>query len=212
MCAVATVLTIAAGPAGEISTRMPAEPSLHARLGNLEDRATALEASYRSLRSEYEREIRPLELALGRYGDDDTLVARIAVALVREGRKAGVDPRLLASVLLVEDPWLDPEAVSPQGAVGLMQVMPLHAGSWGCPSDDLTDPEINICHGARILAHDIRLEHGDLDRALLRYNGCVRGANTPDCRLYPFHVYRQQSLALLRPSGAGGGRELGPAQ
>jgi soluble lytic murein transglycosylase-like protein len=69
-----------------------------------------------------------------------------------------------------------------------MQVMPFHAGAWGCESEDLTDPETNVCHGTRILAHALRRLDGDLERALLRYNGCVRGTNTPDCHSYPSRV------------------------
>ena len=101
-------------------------------------------------------------------------------------------------MLLVEDPGLDPAAVSPVGAVGLMQVMPIHAGGWGCDSDDLTDPDVSICHGARILAHYLKETGGNLDRALLRYNGCVRGVNTPNCHLYPMLVYRNATLAMFR--------------
>jgi soluble lytic murein transglycosylase-like protein len=120
-----------------------------------------------------------------RYDVPQPLASQIAVALVREGRRTDLDARLLLAVLLVENPWLDGQARSFMGAVGLMQVMPFHAGAWGCPGADLTDPDINICHGASILAHAIILADGDLDQALLRYNGCVLGTNTPDCHRYP---------------------------
>jgi soluble lytic murein transglycosylase-like protein len=69
-----------------------------------------------------------------------------------------------------------------------MQVMPFHAGRWGCASVDLTDLETNVCHGSRILADALRRFDGDVERALLYYNGCVRGSNTPDCHLYPSRV------------------------
>lgn len=116
------------------------------------------------------------------------MATRIAAAVVREGYRTGLDTGLLLAVLLVENPWLDPEARSSVGAVGLMQVMPFHAGAWRCGGADLTDPEVNICHGARILAHALHRARGDLDTALLRYNGCVRGRNTPDCHRYPSWV------------------------
>jgi soluble lytic murein transglycosylase-like protein len=123
---------------------------------------------------------------------------RVALALMREGWNSGVDPRLLLSVLLVENPWLDPAAESPAGAIGLMQVMPFHAGHWECASDDLTDPVANICHGARIFRDYLARADGDMDRALLAYNGCVRGTNTADCHLYPSHVYSRAGRVALR--------------
>ncbi|MCG6955679.1 MAG: lytic transglycosylase domain-containing protein [Gemmatimonadetes bacterium] len=168
-------------------------------LTDLEQRADALEREAFMLHTTYTDEVAPLKRQLMRNGADDGFVTRIAIALVREGRREKLDPTLLASIVLVEDPMLDPEVLSPVGAVGLMQVMPLHAGGWGCGSPDLTNPDVNICHGVRILAHDLRLTKGDLDRALLRYNGCVKGANTPDCHLYPLWVQRQVRLAYREP-------------
>jgi soluble lytic murein transglycosylase-like protein len=141
----------------------------------------------------------PLVRDLVRLRGDEAHARRIALALVREGLAADVDPRLLLAVMSVENPWLEPGALSPAGAVGLMQVMPFHAGAWGCGSEDLTDPETNVCHGTRILAHALRRLDGDLERALLRYNGCVRGTNTPDCRSYPGRVLAQAAWS----TGAG---------
>ena len=145
----------------------------------------------------YQSRVAPIERILLRFNDDRELVWRIAFALVREGESAGVDPRVLVSVLLVENPWLDPEARSFVGAQGLMQVMPFHAGEWGCASDDLADLDSNICHGARIFARYFEQTGGDVDRALLRYNGCVRGTNTPDCHTYPYHVYARAGEAMV---------------
>jgi soluble lytic murein transglycosylase-like protein len=158
---------------------------------------SALGDSLNRLDSLYRRDVAPLVRLLQTRHPDEAHVQRIAFALAREGRNTGVDPRLLVSVLLVENPRLDPEAVSFMGAVGLMQVMPFHAGGWGCPSPDLTDVDANICHGARILAHELRRAKGNLDVALLRYNGCVLGTNTPDCHLYPMHVFRSAFTAWL---------------
>lgn len=101
------------------------------------------------------------------------------------------------AVLLVEDPRLDTAAVSPVGATGLMQVMPFHRGRWPCDGEELRDPDVNICYGARILAHQIRIAGGNLDVALLRYNGCVRGTFTSDCDLYPLRVYRHAALGWM---------------
>jgi hypothetical protein len=146
----------------------------------------------------YEREIAPIERVLLRYRNDPELTSRIAVALYGEARRVELEPRLLLAVLLVENPWLNPTARSPVGAVGLMQVMPFHRGRWDPCEPDLEDIEANICHGARIFAHYFRQTGGDIDRALLRYNGCVRGANTPDCHLYPNHVFARAGRASIQ--------------
>jgi soluble lytic murein transglycosylase-like protein len=175
-----------------------AAASLASRFEVLSERARDLRDGMAELERSYAEDVAPLERELRNQSTDGNLVRRVAVALVREGRSAGVDPRLLLSVLLVEDPTLAFDAISTEGAVGLMQVMPAHAGAWGCDSDDLLDPDANICHGARILAHYMSASGGDLEVALLRYNGCVHGTNTPDCHLYPTKVYRRTSFAMVR--------------
>jgi soluble lytic murein transglycosylase-like protein len=92
-------------------------------------------------------------------------------------------------VLLVESGGR-PRATSPVGARGLMQVMPVHQGRWiGC-SGDLYDIDQNLCYGTSILAWYYQRFRGDERRALLGYNGCVRGTNTPDCHTYPDKVRR----------------------
>jgi hypothetical protein len=125
---------------------------------------------------------------------------RIAAALVREGKRSGIGATLLVGVLLTENPDLEPRATSSAGARGLMQVMPFHAGHWGCASNDLFDIESNICHGVRILADNLRHSR-NLPAALLRYNGCVHGTNTPDCERYAAKVYRLARNEAIGPGG-----------
>jgi len=129
----------------------------------------------------------PLTRALVRRKAPPELADRIAEAVVREARRLRLSPSLLAGVLLVENRRLDTTAVSSAGALGLMQVMPLHAGGWGCESDNLRELDANICHGARILKRDVR-RSSSLQVALRRYNGCVASAATPRCRRYPARV------------------------
>ena len=126
---------------------------------------------------------------LTQYTHDRALAFRIADAIVDQARKENLDPALLVGVLLTEDASLDPRARSSVGARGLMQVMPLHSGKWGCGSKDLFDVESNICHGVQILKQAIA-DAPDMRRALLRYNGCVRGRNTPNCHTYDDKVLR----------------------
>jgi len=114
---------------------------------------------------------------------------RIARAIVKEANYLEVEPSLLAGVLLTENAPLDASARSSQGAIGLMQVMGFHAGEYDCDSDDLLQVEANICHGARVFGYYLK-RTGNVRRALLRYNGCVRGSNTPNCGRYPTKVLR----------------------
>jgi soluble lytic murein transglycosylase-like protein len=134
---------------------------------------------------------------LSRYTKDRALAFRIADALVAQGKKAQIDPALLVGVLLTEDITLNPRARSSVGARGLMQVMPFHAGSWGCGSSDLLDVETNICHGVKVLKQAIK-DAPNMRKALLRYNGCVRGRNTPNCHTYDDKVLRHASRAAAQ--------------
>jgi soluble lytic murein transglycosylase-like protein len=131
---------------------------------------------------------------LNQYTHDRALAFRIADAIVDQAKKENLDPALLVGVLLTEDATLDPRARSSVGARGLMQVMPLHSGKWGCGSKDLFDVEVNICHGVQILKAAI--DGAPNTRvALLRYNGCVRGRNTPNCHTYDDKVLRHAGRA-----------------
>lgn len=188
----------AARPA--IAPNAPIEASTVTILDLMIARARAIQADLESDISVLETEVQAIERRLLLQSSDTLLVRRIASALVREARRNGLDPRLLTGVLLTENPWLRPDTTSFMGAVGLMQVMPMHAGAWGCGSDDLTDVDVNICHGARIFAHNLRRANGDVHRALLYYNGCVRGTNTPNCWQYPYHVQRYAAGLIYRDS------------
>jgi soluble lytic murein transglycosylase-like protein len=130
---------------------------------------------------------RPLALLLGRRNRDPVTATRIARAILKESGRLQVAPSLLTGVLLTENPRLETETVSSQGAIGLMQVMHFHAGAFDCESDDLLQVESNICHGARVFGRYLK-RTGNVQRALLRYNGCVVSANTPNCHRYPAKV------------------------
>lgn len=136
--------------------------------------------------------------ALLRYTRDTARAQRIATAVVAEGGRRNLSPALLIGVLLTEDVTLNPRAKSFVGARGLMQVMPFHAGKWKqCPSSDLFSIENNICYGTSILA-DMVKRSPNLNRALLRYNGCVRGTNTPHCHTYSGKVLKFAEQAATR--------------
>ena len=132
---------------------------------------------------------RPLARLLGKHTRTPGMATRIARAIVKEAGRLHVAPSLLTGVLLTENPRLESGTVSSQGAIGLMQVMHFHAGTFDCASDDLLQVEANICHGARVFGQYLA-RTGNVQRALLRYNGCVVSANTPNCHRYPTKVMR----------------------
>lgn len=136
---------------------------------------------------------------LRKYTKDTVRANTIANAIIREGGKRNLDPALLVGLLLTENARLDPQARSNVSARGLMQVMPFHAGKWkSCPSKDLADIDSNICYGTSILADLVR-RSPSMKAALQRYNGCVRGTNTPNCYTYSGKVmkYADQAASAM---------------
>jgi len=89
-------------------------------------------------------------------------------ALVREtSRRHRVDPRLVEALIRVESGF-DAQAVSPKGAVGLMQLMPATALRYRVT--DRFDPAQNVEGGVRYLRDLLALFGGDLQLALAAYN------------------------------------------
>lgn len=89
-----------------------------------------------------------------------------AELFLRAGRAYGLDPALLWAVAMTESS-LDPRAVSPVGAMGLMQLMPGTARLLGCA--DPFDPAQNVDAGARYL-RQLLDQFGDVALALAAYN------------------------------------------
>ena len=80
-------------------------------------------------------------------------------------------PDLVLALIEVESRF-DPWAVSPAGAVGLMQVMPFWPSELGV-QNQLVRVAPNIRMGCEILRYYLRAEHRNWSRALARYNGSV---------------------------------------
>jgi len=78
-----------------------------------------------------------------------------------------IDGLLLAAVVETESGF-DAGAVSPNGAQGLMQLMPMTAASFGAPA--VQDPRANVRAGARYLRYLLRRFDDDLELALAAYN------------------------------------------
>lgn len=85
----------------------------------------------------------------------------------RIARQNQLSPKLIHSVIRVESNY-DPYAVSPKGALGLMQLIPSTARRFGV--SDVFDPADNIQGGARYLKYLLELYKGDNALALAAYN------------------------------------------
>lgn len=94
----------------------------------------------------------------------DRLIARVADAHDH-------DQHLLKAIMYVESRF-NPLAVSPKGAIGLMQVMPATGARMGVeePSKSLFDPKTNLEAGARYITLLKRLFPNRLDLVLAAYN------------------------------------------
>lgn len=87
--------------------------------------------------------------------------------LEEESRARGLDPLLIESVIRQESGF-QPEAVSPAGAQGLMQLMPDTAALLGVK--DPFHPQQNVAGGSEYLAWQLQDFSGDISLALAAYN------------------------------------------
>jgi hypothetical protein len=138
-------------------------------------------------------------------------------ALRDASNKHLIDYELLQALIATESGF-DAQAVSPKGAMGLMQLMPATAQRYGVSADKrntiekkLFDPRINIAAGSRYLGDLIAMFPGQIELALAAYNageGAVQRAGNKIPNYKETQNYVQtvlQLYAYLKPSVATGG-------
>ena len=103
-----------------------------------------------------------------------------------EATRAGLDPQMVLGLIQVESGFKK-YALSSVGARGFMQVMPFWARSIGAGDHNLFLLRTNLRYGCTILRHYIDIEHGNLYRALGRYNGSLGQPQYPNLILGAWH-------------------------
>lgn len=131
---------------------------------------------------------------------DSARADSIAEYAVREAYIRGISPAIVFGVMLTENAKFISKATSNVGAVGLMQVYPkvwLNKEMTALFGKDLSTDSTNVKYGVFILSKYFRpktktgeTRERDWQTALLRYNGCVKGTNTPRCHTYPNKVQK----------------------
>nr|WP_050476108.1 lytic transglycosylase domain-containing protein [Herbaspirillum rhizosphaerae] len=136
--------------------------------------------------------------------------------LDQSAKEFSVEPALLKAIMAAESGF-NPGAVSPKGAVGLMQIMPETAERYGVQGDrrktiqqKLTDPKINIRLAARYLRDLQVLFPKRLELAIASYNAGERAVQKYNNQIPPYPETRNyvqlvaQFYQLYQPGGSAG--------
>jgi len=123
---------------------------------------------------------------------DHRNVDRFEPLIEQHAKLQQLDPALVKAVIAVESSF-EPEAVSPKGAVGLMQIIPATGERYGVVGDarrstaqKLRDPAVNLRVGTRYLRDLLALFADDLELALAAYNAGENAVKRHDNTIPPF--------------------------
>jgi len=138
-------------------------------------------------------------------------VKRFEQLIASNAKTNKLDPALVKAMIAVESAF-DPAALSPKGAIGLMQIMPATGERYGVADDPkrtaeqkLFEPAINLRVGTRYLRDLLARFDNDLDLVLAAYNageGAVeqyRNTVPPFPETQDYVVLVKQFLDFYRP-------------
>jgi soluble lytic murein transglycosylase-like protein len=121
-------------------------------------------------------EHQPLSPALSRYLGEHPNLKKFEPLLRQAASEFGLQPALLKAIMAAESGF-NPAAVSPKGAIGLMQVMPETAERYGLQGSarksleqKLAEPKTNIRLSARYLRDLSRMFPGQPELVIASYN------------------------------------------
>jgi soluble lytic murein transglycosylase-like protein len=136
-----------------------------------------------------------------RFPDESARIEFLA-SVHYEATRAGLDPQLVLGVIHHESNFRK-YAISSADARGLMQVMPFWVRLIGTPDQNLFQLHTNLRYGCTILRHYLDIEHGDLYRALGRYNGSLGQPEYPTAVMAAMKRYESDNtLAAVQTSAA----------
>ncbi len=139
------------------------------------------------------------ELTRARFGRVSTIDALI----IANANEYQHDPFLLKAIIQVESAF-NTEAVSPKGALGLMQIMPATGMRFGVsdPQRELLGPDVNIRVGARYLRVLRDMFSGRLELAVAAYNAGEGSVLRHGNRIPPYPETREYVRRVLETYNA----------
>lgn len=120
---------------------------------------------------------------------------RFSELIEAAARNAALDPALVHAVIAVESGY-DPEARSPKGAIGLMQVLPETASRYGV-TDPASSPEANLRAGTRYLRYLMQLFDDRLELVLAAYNAGEHAVLRHGNRIPPYRETQRYVPAVM---------------
>lgn len=136
-----------------------------------------------------------MSVRLKRWVPDDFMRKRLLTRIQYEAVRAGLDPQIVLSLITVESKF-NKYAISYAGAEGIMQVMPFWLREIGNGNQSLLDVDTNIRFGCTILRYYLQVEHGNLQRALARYNGSIGQTWYPDRVMAAYNRYWEPATVM----------------
>lgn len=140
-------------------------------------------------------------------GGGKAFAGKYANIINEAAAKYGVPPALVAGIIKQESQF-NPNARSPVGATGLMQLMPATARSMGVKNS--RDPYQNIMGGTKYISQMLKKYNGDVETALRAYN--AGPGNVANGKAYKFketNDYVKKVTANYKAYGGSGGKISG---
>ena len=145
------------------------EHAIQSQMQSLDRQRQSIEKQWAAARQQYPPFFVPSQLSAAPAPPDcePAKQADVKALIEKESAKQKIDPKVVQAVVEAESAYV-PCAVSPVGAMGLMQLMPATADELGV--SDPYNAEQNVAAGTQYLKLMLDRYGGDLAKALAAYN------------------------------------------